>query len=80
MAEFILKTKLSHSFLAQSITSYGNQGIQGLSLYHYRNYCNLGLEISQGPIIIAGPNGAGKTNILEAILPFSTGRGLRSKI
>ena len=53
------------------------QGICHLSLYQFRNYQALNLEVSPGPVVLAGPNGAGKTNILEAISLFAPGRGLR---
>ena len=54
-----------------------NQGVRHLSLYQFRNYQSLNLDVGQGPIVLTGPNGAGKTNILEAISLFCPGRGLR---
>ncbi|MFV0625998.1 MAG: DNA replication/repair protein RecF [Alphaproteobacteria bacterium] len=52
-------------------------GVTRLSLFQYRNYENLRLNVGLNPIIITGENGSGKTNILEAISFLTPGRGLR---
>ena len=51
--------------------------IYSLSLFHFRNYEELSLNVIPAPVVLTGPNGAGKTNILEAISLFCPGRGLR---
>lgn len=60
-----------------NISPFSAKGISHLSLYQFRNYLSLNLDITAGPIVLTGPNGAGKTNVLEAISLFSPGRGLR---
>ena len=51
--------------------------LEKVSLFHYRNYTEAGVEVGPGPIVLLGQNGAGKTNFLEALSLFSPGRGLR---
>ncbi len=51
--------------------------IRRLSLYDFRSYSRLYLEVDPRPVVLSGPNGAGKTNLLEAISLLSPGRGLR---
>jgi DNA replication and repair protein RecF len=52
--------------------------VKELKLNNFRNYQDLSLKLSAGPIIITGHNGLGKTNLLEAISLFTPGRGLRN--
>ncbi|MGE0108658.1 MAG: DNA replication/repair protein RecF [Bdellovibrionales bacterium] len=52
--------------------------IQQLTLFNFRNYGDLRLNLTPAPIVLTGPNGAGKTNILEAVSLLVPGRGLCS--
>ncbi|MDD4556073.1 MAG: DNA replication/repair protein RecF [Alphaproteobacteria bacterium] len=58
-------------------TTISKAGVTRLSLFEYRNYESLRLNVGLNPIIITGENGSGKTNILEAISFLTPGRGLR---
>lgn len=49
-----------------------------LSLHYFRNYAQLDVEFSQGPIVLYGRNGSGKTNLLEALSLFALGTGFRN--
>ncbi len=51
--------------------------LSSLRLGNFRNYAELSLDITTGPVVLVGPNGGGKTNIMEAISLFAPGRGLR---
>lgn len=55
----------------------GGTAVLSLRLRDFRNYADLHLRLSGGPVVLTGPNGAGKTNILEALSFLSPGRGLR---
>ncbi len=51
--------------------------LTSLTLTDFRNYANVGLQITAPNVLLVGPNGAGKTNLLEAISLLAPGRGLR---
>jgi DNA replication and repair protein RecF len=51
--------------------------VERLSLFGFRNYEALNLELEQAPLVLTGPNGSGKTNILEAVSLLAPGQGLR---
>lgn len=55
----------------------GGTAVLSLRLRDFRNYADLHLRLTGGPVVLTGPNGAGKTNILEALSFLSPGRGLR---
>jgi DNA replication and repair protein RecF len=55
----------------------GQVWIERLRLTNFRNYAELALDVSRGPIVLTGPNGAGKTNLLEAVSLLTAGQGLR---
>ena len=48
-----------------------------VSLYQFRSWPRLDLDLDQRPLALFGPNGAGKTNVLEALSMLAPGRGLR---
>lgn len=48
-----------------------------ISLFYYRNYGDLQLNVDAIPVVLTGSNGSGKTNLLEAISMLVPGRGLR---
>ncbi len=52
--------------------------IDGLQLYHFRNYDALSLTPDEGLCVLTGPNGAGKTNVLEAVFLCAFGRSHRT--
>ncbi|WP_341895592.1 DNA replication/repair protein RecF [Ferrovibrio terrae] len=58
-------------------TTAGGTAVLSLNLRDFRNYAELHLRLTGGPVVLTGPNGAGKTNILEALSFLSPGRGLR---
>jgi DNA replication and repair protein RecF len=51
--------------------------VRRLELRDFRNYRQLRLELTPGPVVLHGENGAGKTNLLEAVSLLTPGRGLR---
>jgi DNA replication and repair protein RecF len=51
--------------------------IREISLYHFRNYQDLRLNIDARSVVLTGTNGSGKTNLLEALSLLVPGRGLR---
>ncbi len=51
--------------------------VRQLRLTDFRNYRQLRLDCSCGPVVLVGANGAGKTNLLEALSFLAPGRGLR---
>ncbi len=54
-----------------------NQGLDTLTLSHFRSHQAAQLGFDGRPVAIVGANGAGKTNILEAVSLLSPGRGFR---
>ena len=54
--------------------------IEQISLYQFRNYSSLKLNLSPRPVVLVGSNGAGKTNLLEAVSLLSPGQGLRRAV
>ncbi|MCW5749433.1 MAG: DNA replication/repair protein RecF [Alphaproteobacteria bacterium] len=57
--------------------SRGPLALRQLRLTEFRNYRQLRLELTAGPVVLTGDNGAGKTNLLEAVSFLAPGRGLR---
>lgn len=51
--------------------------VERLSLFGFRNYEALNLELEASPLVLTGPNGSGKTNVLEAVSLLAPGQGLR---
>jgi len=51
--------------------------ITSLRLTDFRNYADLDLPLSGGPVVLYGENGAGKTNLMEAVSLLTPGRGMR---
>lgn len=51
--------------------------VQHLRLSNFRNYRQLGIDLSPGFSVIVGKNGQGKTNLLEALYLLSSTRLLR---
>lgn len=55
----------------------GSMAVTRLSLFEFRCYQRLRLDLGARPVVLTGPNGAGKTNLLEALSFLAPGRGLR---
>lgn len=53
------------------------QGVERLTLSHFRCYEIFSVSLDLKPVVLTGPNGAGKTNLLEAVSFLIPGRGLR---
>lgn len=51
--------------------------ITSLRLTNFRNYTDLDLPLTGGPVVLFGANGAGKTNLMEAVSLLTPGRGMR---
>ena len=51
--------------------------LTSLRLTDFRNYADLDLPLSGGPVVLYGENGAGKTNLMEAVSLLTPGRGMR---
>lgn len=51
--------------------------ITSLRLTDFRNYRDLDMPLTGGPVVLHGPNGAGKTNLMEAVSLLTPGRGMR---
>ena len=51
--------------------------VKKISLYNFRNYKNLDLELNKKVNILLGENGQGKTNLLEALFLLSQGASFR---
>jgi len=49
-----------------------------LSLYNFRNYTRLELDVPPGVTVLLGDNAQGKTNLLEAIYYLATSRSARA--
>ncbi len=58
----------------------GRNWVEQISLYQFRNYPSLKLNLSPRPVVLVGSNGAGKTNLLEAVSLLSPGQGLRRAV
>ena len=53
--------------------------IKYLKLRNFRNYEELGLELSAGLNTFLGPNAQGKTNVVEAVYYGSLGHSHRTR-
>ena len=52
--------------------------LESLTLYDFRNYEKLELQLHPGVNLILGENAQGKTNLLESVFYLSTGRSFRT--
>ena len=53
--------------------------IQKLTLYNFRNYSTLSLDLDAGVNLIVGDNAQGKTNLLEAVIYMGSGKSFRTQ-